>query len=112
VCIKMTSNPLRNEAHDLLKLFMKEPSNIVAERFADKMKICIDGDVQGYVDCLKKQVDNLYHMYCEAESKKQAAEKKVDVLMETVQRQTAAMRHMEMEIIHAKIEHRRPPQLK
>lgn len=108
----MASNPLRNEAHELLQLFMKEPTNVLAEKFADKMKICIDGDIQGYMDCLKKQADNLYHMYCEAEKKKQEAEKKVDLLTETVQRQTITIRRLEMELLHARIEHRRPPQLK
>ena len=108
----MTSNPLRNEAHDLLQILLKEPSHVLMERFSDKMKLCIDGDIEGYVGCLKKQVDNIYHMYCEAKQKKEEAEKKVDVLMDTVQRQTAAMRRMEMEILHAKIEQRKPPQLK
>ncbi len=106
------NNPLRNEAHELLQILVKEPSHILVERFSDKMKLCIDGDIEGYVACLKKQVDNIYHMYCEAEQKRQEAQKKVDLLTDTVQRQTAAMRRMEMEILHSKIEQRKAPQLK
>ena len=105
-------NPLRNEAHELLQILVKEPSHVLVERFSDKMKLCIDGDIKGYVACLKKQVDNIYHMYCEAKKQKEDAEKKVNVLTDTVQRQTAAMRRMEMEILHTKIESRKPPQLK
>jgi hypothetical protein len=105
-------NPLRNEAHELLHILLKEPTHLLMERFSDKMKLCIDGNVEGYMGCLKKQVDSLYHMYCEAEKQKQEAQKKVDMLTDTVQRQTAAMRRMEMEILHSKIEQRKPPQLK
>jgi hypothetical protein len=92
------NNPLRNEAHELLQILVREPSHVLVERFSDKMKLCIDGDIEGYVACLKKQVDNIYHMYCEAKQQKEEAQKKVDVLMDTVQRQTAAMRRMEMEM--------------
>lgn len=105
-------NPLRNEAHELLQILLREPTHILMERFSDKMKLCIDGDVEGYVGGLKKQVDNLYHMYCEAKKQKEEADKKVEVLMDTVQRQTVTIRRMEMEILHSKIEQRKAPQLK
>jgi len=108
----MSSNPLRKEAHELLNCFLNEPSHILCERFADKMKLCINEDVDGYIATLKEQTKHLYSMYREAEKEKLEAVKKVDTLTDMVQRQTIAIRRLEMELLHATIEKRKAPQLK
>jgi hypothetical protein len=103
---------LRNEAHELLNLFLHEPNSILAEHFVNKIKVCIDEDYEGYLQLLKSQVKNLYGMYKEVDNQKRECMKKVDILASKVDEQAERIRILEIQLLHAKIEQRKAPTLK
>ena len=105
-------NALRNEAHELLNMFLHEPNSILAEHFANKMKMCIDGDVEGYIHTMKEQTKHLYHMYRNAETARQEAMKKVEELAIKADEQKEKIRTLEIELLRRSIELRKAPQLK
>ncbi len=103
---------LRKEAHELLNMVVHEPSSIMVEHFANKMKMCINGDIEGYFEIMKNQTNHLYHMYRNAETGRQEAMKKVEELAIKVDEQKEKIRLLEIELLRRSIELRKAPQLK
>ena len=103
---------LRKEAHELLNMVIHESSSIMVEHFVSKMKMCIDGDIEGYFEAMKNQTKHLYNMYRNAETGRQEAMKKVEELAMKTDEQKEKIRLLEIELLRRSIELRKAPQLK
>jgi hypothetical protein len=67
-----SADVLRKEAHELMDMVVRDPSNILVNNRAlynERMAMCVDGDIAAYINSFKQQVRGLASSLQEGDSK-------------------------------------------